>query len=131
MDRAYVHRLLNAICAGRIVHSKSVRAIVTRAVTTIVKLEKLAALVKVSGCALNHYSGDQLPMVCNGGYSPREQIPPSSLSISGHVWCNCGPAEGLHWDPHCWVLHASGQPPGEEAVPGPMEVRTGVSPGGL
>ncbi len=67
------HRLLNAVCAGRGVHSKSVRALVTRALATIINPGKLAALVKVLGCTLNRYSGDQLPTVYNGGYSPRER----------------------------------------------------------
>ncbi len=39
---------------------------VTRALATITNLRKLAALVKVSG--------DQLPVVYNGGYSPRERL---------------------------------------------------------
>ncbi len=41
----YARRLLNAICAGRGVHSKSVRAFVTQALATIINLGKLAALV--------------------------------------------------------------------------------------
>ncbi len=73
MDRAYADCLLNAICAGRGVHSNSVSALVTQAVTTIINLGKLTALVKVSGCALDRYSGNQLPAVYNGGYSPRER----------------------------------------------------------
>ncbi len=36
-------------------------------------LGKLAALVKVSGSTLDCYSGDQLPTIYNGGYSPRER----------------------------------------------------------
>ncbi len=67
---AYSHRLLNAVCAGRGVHPKSVRALVTRALATIINLGKLAVLVKVSGCTLDRY---QLPAVYNAGYSPRER----------------------------------------------------------
>ncbi len=67
------HRLLNAICASHGVHSKSVRAFVTQALATIINLGKLAALVKVSGCTLDRYSGDQLPAVYNGSYSPHER----------------------------------------------------------
>ncbi len=67
---AYAHRLLNAICVKYGVQSKSVRALVTRAITTIINLGKLAALVKVSGCTLDRYSGDQLSAVYDGGYSP-------------------------------------------------------------
>ncbi len=70
MDCTYANHLLNAICAGCVVYSKSVRALVTRAVTTIINLGKLAALIKVSDCALDRYLGDQLPTVYNGGYSP-------------------------------------------------------------
>ncbi len=73
IDSAYAHHPLNAICAGHGVHSKSVRALVTQALATIISLGKLAALVKVSGCVLDHYSGDQLPAVYNGGYSPHER----------------------------------------------------------
>ncbi len=72
VSHVYVHRLLNAIGACRGVHSKSVRALVTQALAIIINLGKLAALVKVSGCA-DRYSGDQLPTVYNGGYSPRER----------------------------------------------------------
>ncbi len=68
----YAHRLLNAICAGCGVHSKSVRALVTRALATIINLGKLAALVKVSGYSLDRYSGNQLPALYKGGYSPDE-----------------------------------------------------------
>ncbi len=68
MDSAYADRLLNAICAGRIVQSESV--LDTRALATIINLGKLAALIKVSGCTLDRHSGDQLPTVDN---SPRER----------------------------------------------------------
>ncbi len=75
VDCTYAHRLLNGICAGHGVHYKSVTgtALVTRALATIINLGKLAALVKVSGCALNRCLGAQLPAVCNGGFSPRKQ----------------------------------------------------------
>ncbi len=49
IDNAYAHRLLNAICAGREVHSKLVRALVTRALATIINLGKLAPRVTVEG----------------------------------------------------------------------------------
>ncbi len=47
MDCAYAHRLVSlliAVCAGRGVQSKSVSALVTRALATIIDLGKLAAL---------------------------------------------------------------------------------------
>ncbi len=46
--------------------------IVTRVLATIINLGKLAALVKVSGCTLDRYSGDQLATVYNVDYSPRK-----------------------------------------------------------
>ncbi len=57
--------LPSTFSVGRGVHSKSVRALglVTRALATIIHQGKLVALVKVSGCALDRYSGDHPPAV--------------------------------------------------------------------
>ncbi len=71
----YHHQPLNAVCAGCGVHSKSVSALVTRALATIINLGKLAALVKVSG--------DKLPAVYNGSYTPRER----ALTITCDAKC--------------------------------------------
>ncbi len=60
-------------CASCEVHSKSVRALVTRALATIINLGKPAVLVKVLGCAFDCYLGAQLPAMYNGSYGPRER----------------------------------------------------------
>ncbi len=58
---------------GIVFRKKLTSRSLTRAPATIINLGKLAALVKVSGCALDRYSGAQLPAVYNGGFSPRKQ----------------------------------------------------------
>ncbi len=60
------------VLAAECTLSQSVSALVAQALATNINLGKLAVLVKVLGCTLDRYSGDQLPAVDNDGYSPRE-----------------------------------------------------------